>query len=396
MSEKKSVRIKRPSVLRKAFVTLVATQVTCASSFSLLMAHPAGGHDEHCTPQLTTEQSIVISARRVAGSESSAALATDAPESLQPIAKVSPQEPDLAEPVALEPTLADSIATEQGIQQKEATPLVSIKEQKQTELAVTAETEAISFQGITPGISERIHVLRTWGDPRSDDTQAAVLKYRIDNLPSVEVRFEGNQVDSIVVQLAKPKSKAKLCEKLGLERLRSVALTGNQPAEIYPERGVLLRYASPKQEMAIASDQEIVQDTGPRIDEIVIQSIQAEPFLQRAGENVLENYTYAIADLEAALRVDRTLAIARHQLSELYLKIGQAVTSERYAAEAVELEPKQATYRLQWAKSLRQLARYDRAVTEARQVLSRYFVATASTSAERNGLVDFTRLQRNS
>ena len=60
---------------------------------------------------------------------------------------------------------------------------------------------------------------------------------------------------------------------------------------------------------------------------------------------------------------------ARSTLAALNLEIGKAVTAERYAAEAVELEPQNSAYRLQWAKALRQLARYDRAVEEVRQVL---------------------------
>jgi tetratricopeptide (TPR) repeat protein len=51
------------------------------------------------------------------------------------------------------------------------------------------------------------------------------------------------------------------------------------------------------------------------------------------------------------------------------MAIGKAVTAERHAAEAVEIEPMNAEFRLQWAKCLGEMARYDRAVAEARKVL---------------------------
>ena len=55
-------------------------------------------------------------------------------------------------------------------------------------------------------------------------------------------------------------------------------------------------------------------------------------------------------DLHHALELDRESAHARWLLSDTYLALGQAVRAERYAAEAVELEPLDHRYRLQHAK----------------------------------------------
>ena len=183
-----------------------------------------------------------------------------------------------------------------------------------------------------------------------------------------------------MVELGKPVKASKLARKLKLQRLRIVTLLDEEGAPIervYPERGVVLRYVTPKitrgRGLAIASDETVDDHTGseadPRIGSILIESIQAEPFLLRAEADAKYHFTNAIADLEAALKIDRNLAAARAMLSEIYLKTGKAVTAERNAVEAVELEPKNTAYRLQLAKCLRQLARYDEAVEEVQQVL---------------------------
>ena len=277
---------------------------------------------------------------------------------------------------------------------------------KRPTLATMAETEVINFNGITPGISRRIEVLRTWGDPRTDDTQADELKYRFDNLQAVNVRFAGDLVDSILVEFTKPIPLDKLTRKLNLQEVRPATLKddgGESIALAYPERGVMLSFATQELGYTIASDDEAdeadeADETGEtgetddeaettldtesvefarpaqiastaRIDSIVIQPLEAEPFLLRAESSLPTNFTNAIADLKAALQMDSSLGDALAQLSEIELKIGKAVTAERHAAEAVELDAKNVAYRVQWAKCLRQLARYDRAVDEVRRVL---------------------------
>ncbi len=294
-----------------------------------------------------------------------------AKERLEPIAETLQEEVEAAKPLTLAkvPTPARAPATEVST----PTPVVAAKPET-LPLLKMAGIEVASFHGITPGLSNRINVLRTWGDPRSDDTQASELKYRFDSLPAVNVRFDGNQVGSILVRLAKPTPASKLTRKLNLQRVRPVTLKNTQGTEIalvYPERGVVLRYAAQELGLAMASDSpsEPKSNASPRIGSILIQPIQAKPFLLRAEANAKHHFANAIADLKAALRLERSLATARIQLSEIHLKIGKGVTAERYAAEAVEIEPRNAEFRLQWANCLRQLARYDRAVEEVKQVL---------------------------
>lgn len=367
--------------LRRTLIATLAFQFAGLGTYTAV-AHPGHEHDEQCAPLALSEQSIVVSAKKLSDTEDSAAAESPVTEkgsessTLKPIPKISKLEPELAEPIAVAqvPTLAEPQATDDTIKpvsdNKEAAAKKTIDEPNH--FVTMAETEVISFHGITPGISKRINVLRGWGDPRSDDTQATKLKYRFDNLPAVWVHFEDNLVTSIEVELAKPTPVPTLARKLNLQEVRPVTMRdedGLAVAYAYPERGVVLRHAAEEIGLTIASDSDLSGDADQRIGQIVIQPIQAELFSSRAKESLDTNYTNTIADFEAAIRLDSSLGDARAALAEIYSNLGQAVTAERYAAEAVDVDPQNVGYQLQWAKALRQLARYDQAVEQARTVL---------------------------
>ncbi len=366
------------SALRRTFAaTLVVPLAGLGTFTSIATAHHGLDH-EHCEPVTAREQSIVISAKKLTDSGAPAQPRPNASSteenSLKPISKVSKLVPELAEPleVAKVPTLADplEVAREPSVVDEIST--TNKQPEPEAEFVTMAEAEVISFHGITPGLSKRINVLRTWGDPRSEDTQADELKYRFDDLPSVWVRFKDNLVESIEVELAEPSSAVTLSRKLELQRIRPVVVQdseGRDIAQVFPERGVTLNYATEELGLTIASDSNSEESDSPRIESILLQPIQAQSFHDRAMANVDRSYTNTIADLEAAIRLDGQLGEARATLAELHSKLGKAVTAERYAAEAVDVEPQQAKHRLKWAKCLRQLARYDRAVEEVRTVL---------------------------
>ncbi len=380
--------------LRKVGIALLAVPLTWvgdATTFDA-SAHPNHAHsdahlgyDDQCAPEPTREQSILISAKKLIDqAESKPAESSEKTELvLEPIAKSSERVPELAEPPTLAqvPTLAEPITNLPGTTEPPVTPLTKnselseprIEKAPKVELAVTAEAEAICFNGITPGDSTRIDVLRGWGDPRSEDTQAEELRYRFDDLPAVVVRFAKNRVESILVELDRPTKIATLTRKLELESLRPATLTdanGTAIAQVYPERGVVLGYAAKELGLSFASDDnDHAAAQSPRIDNILIQPLQAAPFMLRAEANQQINFTYAIADLEAALRVDEQMSAAHIQLADLQLEIGKPESAERHAAQAVELEPLKVAYRLQWAKCLRNLARYDQAVEQVQEVL---------------------------
>ncbi len=281
---------------------------------------------------------------------------------LAPIANVSEYEPDLADPIAL--NAAPDSAELVEIALPSAEDFTEVSDQPSALL----KSEVIGFHGVTPGLSHRRDVFRAWGDPRTEDTTSAKLDYRFDKLKSVQVSFDGNIVDTIVVQMQSPVASEVLIRRLHLEAVRPAPVSdqsGEIRAQVFPERGVILRFAEDST-MAIASDS---KETGPLVSEIVIQPIKASPFVLRAEHTRSTHLSHTIADLEESLQFDHNSPRARSILSSVLLEIGQAVAAERYAAEAVEIDSRDDHYRLQWAKCLRELARYDRAVEQTRAVL---------------------------
>ncbi|NOY29738.1 MAG: hypothetical protein GXP28_06045, partial [Planctomycetes bacterium] len=292
-----------------------------------------GVTEDQCETRFRNEQSILVASSKSPGEALLMGVASDA---LEPIANSSMQVPDLAE--VRVPDLAGP---------------VEISDRAITALA---ELEVLSFHGVTPGVSSRRDVLREWGDPRTEDTTAETLPYRFDKLRSVRVKFEGNVVEAIVVELASPLSTEELASKLSLNAIRPALLadeSGDPLALAFPERGIVLRYSGEGQ-----------------VGEIVIQPIKAASFLLRAESYAKTNLSACREDLHVALDLDRTSASTRRLLSDIYLTLGQAVAAERYSAEALEIEPRNHAARLQHAKCLRQLARYELAISETRKVLA--------------------------
>ena len=327
---------------------------------TVLLTSPCGAHegfgDEQCHSKTPAEQSIIVSVGKAEDNDSRVAIITDRDDELEPIANVSDAIPDLAEPDTPVPELAKPL--EETVE--------AVADDTTSEL-VDQDSDVISFEGVTPGISHRRDVFQAWGDPVREGTNDGKLLFHFDRFQSVEASFDGDVVDAITVQLIDAMPLPSLIERLGLTCRPAVSTDqdGKALAQVYPERGVVLRLI-PSEEFV--SDQE-EQSNDQLVNQIVIQPIKAEPFILRAESTFIENPSQSIADLETALQLDNTSAHANWLLAELEMTRGKAVASERYASLATELDPNNLAFRLQWAKTLRLLAQYDRAVDEARIVL---------------------------
>lgn len=343
----------QPAAFAALAMILLAPMVTA-------QAHDAPAGSD-CIHQAAPEQSIVVATGKAARD----ARLANTDGGLEPIAVASDYEPDLAESAEeAVPDLADPAPDA-----VEVTDRLASAAQAAAQKPESVESEVLSFHGITPGISTRINVLRTWGDPRSETTTAAKLKYRFDKLKSVYVHFDGDVVDAIEVGLPKSLPCERLVDNLGMENIRSTLLTdsaGVPVARTYPERGVVLSFAAEGQ-LSAASGR--AANSESYIGKVTLQPIKAAPFLLRAENEASSDLSLALRDLEEALQLDHNSAHAKWLWSILSLKIGKAVTAERQAVEAVEIDPANNIYRLQHAKSLRQLARYDLAADEVKKVL---------------------------
>lgn len=298
------------------------------------------------------DEPLVIATDNPPSEKNPKAAETSAPSAivLEPIANVSEYVPVLAEPNSAEPAEGTPGPTENASPQSRTESLLD-----------EVQSDSICFHGVTPGITNRRDLMLTWGEPRNVDTTSPKLKFRFDEFESVYVYMDGVIVDTIEVDLDEPLPCKQLIADLRLDAISPAEILGAGGVvrgRVFPERGVILRFEENSQ-----------ADAEPQVGEVVLQAIKAESFLLRAQQTRKTSIAAAIADLEEALQLDRTSGEAHWLLSEILLDAGQALEAERQGAEAVDCDPENPLFRLQRAKALRLLARYDLAVEESRRVL---------------------------
>lgn len=327
------------------------------------------------------ERSILIQSVAKATVDPEFALVTDQTSPpLEPIADAAEYEeaPDLAEGVppgeSPEPTLAEELATDDAYADVDALPTdesVVASDAKGAGGSQEVLLQTASFNGATPGVTTRVQLLAAWGDPVDQDFTAETLAFELKGFPRASVDFDGNRVAAIRVELAEPMAAEELIAKLGLTAFRPASMAdemGSLVSTSFPERGVTLHHLPNLGEMA--SDDRAIEPTPvDAVCEIVVAPVGAEGFIDRAHSSPEKEYANQIADLETALRLDSKSIDCRHWLSEVKLTVGQLQSAEALAAEAVTSSPTNDEYRLQWAKCLTRLARYDEAVEQTRKVL---------------------------
>jgi tetratricopeptide (TPR) repeat protein len=338
------------------------------------------------TPDKPAGERSILVAKDLVSPQAAPFESGNAQQNLEPIAKNTEYEPDLAEPESLgaipEPAppltevnetperLAEP-ATPEPRDQELANDATETGEDATTDIAqVPLELEPVTFHGITPGISLRNEVLSDWGEPRSEDSVSGTLTYELEGLQSVVVSISHDRVKSITIQLGEPLTIREMVGSLELESLPAVATekeAGKPQTKVYPERGVVLTLTE-ESGLAIATDGEPSADQ-PHVSQVLLEAINPDAFYLRARETGNKNLAQTVSDLERVVELERNSPAAKYLLAKYYLALGKAVTAERNAAEAVELEPNNADYRLEWTECLSRLARYDQAVVEARKVL---------------------------
>jgi tetratricopeptide (TPR) repeat protein len=333
------------------------------------------------------ERSIIVEGKSAATVDPDFELVTDQTNEppLEPIADAAEYEaeskPDLADPPAgAEPELADAptIATDEEavVDEFPAEEGAAVAADTVDEAAVADSTlQTASFNGATPGVTTRAQLLELWGEPLDEDLTATTLSFELKGFPQTVVDFTGEQVASIRVELPESIAAEDLTAKLGLAEFRPSKMVddmGSLVSTTFPERGVTYHHSANLG--AMASDENKIEDEieptpVDAVCEIVIQTVGAEAFVDRAHSCPEKDYAQRIADLETALKLDPKNDDCRLWLSEVKLTIGELVAAEKLAAEAVKSKPTNDEYRLQWAKCLTQLARYDEAVEQTRTIL---------------------------
>jgi tetratricopeptide (TPR) repeat protein len=340
------------------------------------------------------EKSIVVESGKLPEDDGFVVASDQGDEALQPIAFPTEDAPDLADPPpgdpasTPEPTLADGyvganeyvavVDEDESPETDESSADDIVIEEELAKSEQPAPTiQVASFNGATPGLTTRAEVLRDWGQPAAD--AGAALVYELEGFPSVAISLKGDVVETIRIELAGAADATLLTEKLGLTDVRPAVLSDESGAVAtsFPERGVTYNHRPSDAAATDAATPEAV--AAEDVYEIVIRPIEAGPFVLRAETAAAREYSRIIADLETALRLDPKDARVRWLLSQVKLATGAAVSAEALAREAVDLAPRTDAYRLQWAKCLKYLARYQQAVEQTRLVLE----GTTATQLER-------------
>jgi tetratricopeptide (TPR) repeat protein len=341
-------------------------------------------------PALADERSIIVEAAEAADAvadaepESDAAVATDQ-SAIEPIALSSDLEPELAETDAVatgaEPTLAEEYLDVVSPRKRDL-PADDAQETAADQAASAESTaakskpalkiQASSFNGVTPGVTTRAELLRLWGEPLADAATGRSLVYKPTGFTAVSVALENDRVTSLRVELAAPGTTEQLIEKLSLASVRPAIVTNDEGQAIttaFPECGVTFVHGDAHGPAIVSDGDSSDAATAEQVEVIVLRDVEAEPFIRRAATSDARAYADRIADLETALRFDAKSAEARSLLAQAKLATGAAVEAETAAREAVDLEPRNDEYRLEWARCLKHLARYDQAVAQTRAVL---------------------------
>ncbi len=251
------------------------------------------------------------------------------------------------------------VGTPGGGQQGPLLPIPDAKNAGPVEIKVTG------LHGVTPGLSTQEAVEKAWGKPKDSRREGNVLVqiYSVAPFSRVEVSYAGDKVASILVRFDRAFPAGQVAQQLDLAKVQPV-LVSNANGEIlgqaYPERGVLLAF-----EAGQAPGKAV-----KRVTHIVLEPIEAEPFMLRAETNLEQRPEFSLHDLDRALKLSPGNARAHWLRARALLALGDEAGAATAATEAVRLDPKDGWYRVTKAQALAQRGRGPEAVTEAEKAVA--------------------------
>ncbi|MGW8258464.1 MAG: tetratricopeptide repeat protein, partial [Thermoguttaceae bacterium] len=207
-------------------------------------------------------------------------------------------------------------------------------------------------------------VEKAWGPPKEIFKQNNLMTelYSVKPFDRVEVCSQQNKVISIVIRFNKPFPAEKIAQQLETTAIRPVVVS-NEMGEIlgqaYPERGVLLAF-TPSEESGKLS---------MKVAHIILEPLDAEPFILRAQTYLDRRYDLSLRDLQQALNLQPENARAQWLISRVLMAMEKYTKAEAASAEAVRLEPDNPKYRLTRAQILGKMGRYKEAILQAKKAV---------------------------
>ena len=283
----------------------------------------------------------------------------------------------LSEPKTEEPAPADTAKSEPNeLQEENAVTSTGSARRAAAAKAEASQYEPVKFQNASVGKTSKHELVTAWGEPSetSHTEEGEVLLYEKSPFKSVEALIDANDiVTSIKITLSSPLEAKQLAGQLGLDRLEPLTVTNELDEPVcyaYPERGVLFLLGEVESVTPI-EESDATDKLAQHVAHVVLQPIDACAFAYRAEKHLHGPYTENISDLKAAIALDPELGRAYWLLARLYLATGQADLADAAAAEACDIEPKNASFQLCHARTRALLGEYDDAVLTVRAVLDR-------------------------
>ncbi len=367
------------------------------ASFAITGVRPALAAHPSKTP--AQEESVLVATREAPPTDPKTGDAAKG-DTLEPTAQSSDHAPELASGSGSEDTGAhfgEALAkvAEPSQQDKAAKPAAeAAAEPEKTSSPIPAPAtsgaarraaaaqaesityEAVKFQGIAVGKSTKHELITAWGQPAdtSSTPEGEVLLYRKSPFQAVEVLVNHDGVVSTIkITLAAPLETKKLSEQLSLDRIEPVTVSDgtDKPFGLaFPERGVMFMFAD-SEKVTPVDDDKPAAAASATVSHVAIQPLDAHAFALRAEKHVNGPYAQSINDLKTAITLDPEFANAYYLLAKIYLATGQADLADAAAAEACDIEPKNAAFQLCRAQTRELLGEYDDSVLKVRAVLDR-------------------------
>jgi tetratricopeptide (TPR) repeat protein len=291
--------------------------------------------------------------------------------SLEPTSTISDVEPELAEPESTNtPPAASSAKAGKSVSPRVAALPnngEAILSDVASDYARDNRPRPSRFHGVLPGESTRDDVLREWGEPawaseaRGDTSGGEVLRYDLKPFRRVEALVEGGVAQVIRVTLDERPGIDDLVGRLNLRKVDPVRVIDPASRELlgvaFPEKGLTLLTAP--------------DDLGAEtiVTHLVLQPLDPQAFALRAEGRAAEALSRKLADLERALELAPADAHALWLKAGVCRLAGDTAAAEAAAARAVELDDRNAAYRLRWSECLSDAGKHDKAVFEVRKVL---------------------------
>jgi tetratricopeptide (TPR) repeat protein len=323
-----------------------------------------------------------------AGGEAPAAEPLAEPAAEQPAAE-APRDPYADEPVTPAPVADKPVdappvnappatPTEQANEPGESpklpqaaaiTPVAPLAKKPQPESNANATTnpapgrialDPATLDGVHPGTTTRDELHERWGQPQRSQRVAGGVRefFVLDKLGNVQATIFANVVNSLTVQIERPLPLDAIAERLALDDVEPVGILGEKGELLgaaYPERGVLLGY--------------MPSVRPPKVFQIVVEAVDAQPFLARAETRLPKRCAEGLADVEQALALAPDHPEAHHLRARLLLQCGKLDEALKSAEQADELEPQSPQHRLLLAEILAAAGDYPLAITRVRGVL---------------------------